>query len=323
MVSRKEIYFGLWILLYSTGVVLPSLVLLPFLGMKRTLLKTGLFFILLYLFFSVKVLLGPWDNAFWFLQSFKLLDGLIFISLLALKESEGNGLLMTLFLLFGTLISVNNQNFGGWLTFLSAMIMFQSTKGFIRTIIILVLFLFSISLEAYTYALAIIPFLLFPSKRSFLVISFYSFLGATILLLLFDYLLRIDVVPTLVLIAPTFVIRPAMWIAFFDNISLCEFLFGSKNSLTSFVNTEGYSSSYIPFQYVGKSFHNIWVDIIWKFGSLLILLSFILLRRLPKRVYYLPLLIIWSFEPSLGVFQLVTIYIIEKRFYADNLYTRS
>jgi len=323
MISRKEIYFGLWILLYSTGMIIPSLLMLPFLGMKRAFVKKGVFLIIVYFFLTIKVLFGSWDSGFWLSQSVKLIDGLLFISLLALKPARHKDIVLILFLSFGLLISTNNPNFGGWLLFLIAMITYQSTKDLVYILSMLLLISLAISIEAYTYALGILVFLFFPSKRNLWEASLYSALGTLFMIVFYHYLIKKDLASSIAVILPTVSIRPAMWLAFFNNTSLSEILFGSITGLNSFVNTSVYSSSYIPFTYIGKSFHNLWVDILWKYGLLLVLLLFAILRRLAERVYFLPLLLIWSFEPSLGVFQLVTVYFLDKRFYVDNVYSRS
>jgi hypothetical protein len=303
--------------------IIPSLVILPFLGMKRAFVKKGVVLILVYLLLIIKVLFGSWDNGFWLLQSVKLIDGLLFISLLTLKPTKQKNLLLVFFLSFSVLISSNNPNFGGWLLFLIAVISYQSSKGLVYILKMLLLIFFSISIEAYTYALGILAFLFFPSERNLWTASLYSALGTLFMIVLYDYLIEKDLASSIALIVPTISIRPAMWLAFFNNTSLSEILFGSITGLNSFVNTAVYSSSYFPFTYIGKSFHNIWVDILWKYGLILVLLLVAILKRSPKRVYYLPLLLIWSFEPSLGVFQLVTVYFLDKRFYVDNMYSRS
>ncbi len=179
-------------------------------------------------------------------------------------------------------------------------------------------------MEANTYGIACLTmaFYLVPLNPAKLFV--YGAVFTAIIITVYNYFLNTyDSVNTIFLLVPSVFMRLSMWTGFMINLNLNDIFLGIIDSFNSVVDTRNMENVLIPFDFSGMSYHNIWIDMIWKYGVIGIFLLLYLFKLLPKRVYFLPLMLIWSFEPSLGVFQLVTIIFIENRYLnVSHLYSR-
>ena len=306
------------------GYPIPSVLLLPILGFSLVFNRKTLIIFLIFAIVILKTLYVFYNTGNISPSFLKIFDAMVFLSFVKLNPVRRYHFIVIISLFLSILIANNNANFVGWLFFLVAILISDILDGLPLRFFLIVLSVFCFQMEANTYGLACLSmaFYLVPLNPARLFV--YGAVFTSIIITVYNYFLNTyDSVSAIFLLAPTVFIRLSMWTGYMINLDLMNIFLGVIDSFNSVVDTRNMENIILPFDFVGMSYHNIWIDMIWKYGIIGIFLLLYLFKLLPKRVYFLPLMLIWSFEPSLGVFQLVTIIFIEKRYFnVSHLYSR-
>lgn len=327
----KVLIFCLWIYLYSIGIKIPAISLLFLTGVKLKLNKNIFQLFIIVLILVIKSIIFSKDS-FWVLENLKILDGFLFLILSKpVRHNKIDLIKLSILLIIISFSQSLNENFSGWLIFVVFLIYdirISKEKNIKYFLVIITLSYISFYFKSYTSAVLIILYPLlrvFFKPKQIFIISLLTTISIISFLPLIQNYSNFQIINS---IFPTLIIRFVMWSNVIDNLNILDILFGKTYYLSNFYSSIDGNIVQSPFIYIGKSTHNILIDILSKHGIFILMFFVFLIFRLIKKNNYLilPLILLWSLEPGLGSFQITSIafiFLSLNQFHAYNLYSKA
>ncbi len=300
-------YFSLiFIALYSFGIQLPVSAGLLFEREKRFSRRNIALLFVTFVYTSRVFFVS--NEAFWIFEAFKILDFLLFFVAMKKAELRQTDIVLLGFSIFILLFfHTNNENFSGWLIVL----LFGLISSRLKRRKFLLLFVLALSWLALEFSSnsAMVAIIIGYFFNRYFSLKSFLLLSSIIILLIYKILLENEqlIIP-LASLAPTAMVRFSLWAYYVESVSSFSLFFGDFKLLKGFVDLSN-SSLYHPFVYVGKSYHNILLDLISRYGGVYFTVLFFLIKskiNTSSSLFWI-VIILWSLEPGLGNFQLATL----------------